>query len=148
MTVFTVKSTIVNYRCPKTLYPRHNKIKWNSYTRVLWFTIIIAFAVKVRLIISSRFQYVTAGMVSITLLTISQSEATFDETYHLSLQWRHNGRDSVSNHQPHHCLLNGLFRRRSKKTSKLRVTGHLCGEFTGPGEFPAQMASNAENVSI
>ena len=24
----------------------------------------------------------------------------------------------------------------------------LCGEFTGPGEFPAQRASNAENVSI
>ena len=24
----------------------------------------------------------------------------------------------------------------------------LCGEFTGAGEFPAQMASNAENVSI
>ena len=41
------------------------------------------------------------------------------------LRWRHNGRDSVSNHQPHHCLLNRLFRRRSKKTSKLRVTG-LC----------------------
>ena len=29
-----------------------------------------------------------------------------------SLQWRHNGRDSVSNHQPHECLLNCLFRRR------------------------------------
>ena len=38
--------------------------------------------------------------------------------------------------------------RRSKKTSKLRVTGHLCEEFTVPGEFPAQMASNAENVPI
>ena len=63
---------------------------------------------------------------------------------HTTLQWRHNGRDSVSNHQPHDCLLNRLFRRRSKKTSKLRVTG-LCG---GTGEFPAQMASNAENVSI
>ena len=25
---------------------------------------------------------------------------------------------------------------------------HLCGEFSGTGEFPAQMASNAENVSI
>ena len=25
---------------------------------------------------------------------------------------------------------------------------HLCGEFTGTGEFPAQRASNAENVSI
>ena len=24
----------------------------------------------------------------------------------------------------------------------------LCGEFTGTGEFPTQMASNAENVSI
>ena len=46
-----------------------------------------------------------------------------------SLQWRHNGHDGISNHQPHHCLLNRLFRRRSKKTSKLRATGHLCGEF-------------------
>ena len=39
------------------------------------------------------------------------------------LQWRHSGRDSVSNRQPYDCLLNGLFRRRSKKTSKPRVTG-------------------------
>ena len=31
------------------------------------------------------------------------------------LQWRHNGRDSTSNHRPHDCLLNRLFRRRSKK---------------------------------
>ena len=44
-----------------------------------------------------------------------------------SLQWRHNGRDSVSNHQPHDCLLNRLFRRRSKKPPKLRVTG-FCAE--------------------
>ena len=43
------------------------------------------------------------------------------------LQWRHNGCDSVSNHQPHDCLLNRLFRRRSKKTSKLRVTGFVRG---------------------
>ena len=41
-----------------------------------------------------------------------------------------------------------FFRHRSKKTSKLRVTGHLCGNSPGSGEFPAQMASNAENVSI
>ena len=74
--------------------------------------------------------------------------------YHYSLQWRHNDHNSVSNHQPPGCLLNRLFRRRSKKTSKLRVTG-LCvgnspgtGTGTGTGEFPAQRASNAENVSI
>ena len=62
-----------------------------------------------------------------------------------SLQWRHNGRDSVSNHQPHDCLLNRLFRHTSKKTSKLRVTGLCVGKPQGTGEFPAQMASNAEN---
>ena len=66
----------------------------------------------------------------------------------ISLRWRHNGHDSVSNHQPHDCLLNRLFRRRSKKTSKLRVTGLRVGKSPGTGEFPAQMASNAENVSI
>ena len=66
----------------------------------------------------------------------------------VSLRWRHNGRDSVFNHQPHNCLLNRLFRRRSKKTSKLRVTGLCVGNSPGTGEFPAQMASNAENVSI
>ena len=65
-----------------------------------------------------------------------------------SLQWRHNGHDGVSNHQPHHCLLNYLFGCRSKKTSKLRVIGLCAGNSPVPGEFPAQMASNAENVSI
>ena len=43
----------------------------------------------------------------------------------LALQWRHNDHDGVSNHQPHDCLLKRLFRHRSKKTSKLSVTG-LC----------------------
>ena len=63
-------------------------------------------------------------------------------------RWRRNGRDSVSNHQPHVCLLNRLFRRISKKTSKLRATGLCAGNSPGTGEFPAQMVSNAENVSI
>ena len=68
--------------------------------------------------------------------------------FNVSLLWRHNGHDGVSNHQPHDCLLIRLFRRRSKKTSKLRVTGLCAGNSPGTGEFPAQMASNAENVSI
>ena len=41
------------------------------------------------------------------------------------ISMRHNGHGSVSNHQPHDCLLNRLFRRRSKKTPKLCITG-LC----------------------
>ena len=66
----------------------------------------------------------------------------------ITLHWRHNERDGVANHQHLHCLLNHLFGRRSKKTSKLRFTG-LCADNTPvTGEFPAQKTSNAENVSI
>ena len=61
-----------------------------------------------------------------------------------ALRWRHNHPDGVSNHQPHDCLLNRLVRRRSKKTSKLRVTGLCTGSSPVTGEFPAQMASKAE----
>ena len=35
-----------------------------------------------------------------------------------------------------------------KKTSKLRVTGLCVDNSRKTGEFPAQMASDAENVSI
>ena len=56
----------------------------------------------------------------------------FNHTAIRPLQWRHNGRDSVSNHQPHDCLLNRLFRRRLKKTLKLRVTGLVRGIHRGP----------------
>ena len=63
-------------------------------------------------------------------------------------QWRHNVRDSVSNHQPRESLLSRLIRRRSKKTSKLRVTGFCAGNSPETGEFPAKRASNAEIVSI
>ena len=64
------------------------------------------------------------------------------------LQWRHNGCGGVSNHQPHDCLLNQIFRRRSKETSKLRVSGLCVGNSPVTGEFPSQRASNTENVSI
>ena len=42
-----------------------------------------------------------------------------------ALQWRNNEYAGVSNHQCLDCLLNRLFRRTPKKTSKLRVTS-LC----------------------
>ena len=34
--------------------------------------------------------------------------------------------------------LNQCFMMTSSNGNLFRVTGHLCGEFTGPGEFPAQ----------
>ena len=87
---------------------------------------------------------------SIVISVISHQDKTISilRDDMISLQWRHNGRDSVSNLQPHDCLLNPLFKRRSKKTSKLRVTGLCAGNSPMTGEFPAQMASDAENVSI
>ena len=78
----------------------------------------------------------------------SQQTERGDSSWTSTLQWRHNGHDNVSNHQPHGCLLKRLFRRRSKKTSKLRVTGLCAGNPPVTGEFPTQMASNAENASI
>ena len=67
---------------------------------------------------------------------------------HRALEWRHNEHDGVSNHRRFGSLLNRLFRRGSKKTSKLRVTGLYEGNSPVTGEFPAQRASNAEHVSI
>ena len=64
------------------------------------------------------------------------------------LQWRHTQRDGVSNHRNHDCLLNRLFRRKSKKTSKLLVTGLCVDNPPVTGGYPSQRASNAENVSI
>ena len=54
----------------------------------------------------------------------------------ITLHWRHNGRDGVSNHQPYDCLLNRLFRRRSKKTSKLCVLAFVRGIHRGPVNSP------------
>ena len=66
----------------------------------------------------------------------------------ISLQWRHNERNGISKHQPRDCLHSRLIRPRSKKTPRLCVTGLCAGDSPVTGEFPAQMASNAENVSI
>ena len=53
-----------------------------------------------------------------------------------ALQWRHNKRDNVTNHQLHDWFLNRLFRRRSRKISKLRVTGFCEGIHLWPMNSP------------
>ena len=52
------------------------------------------------------------------------------------LQWRHNERDGVSNHLRLDCLLSRLFRRKSKKTSKFRITGLCEGNHRWPMDSP------------
>ena len=65
-----------------------------------------------------------------------------------TLQWRHNERDGVSNHQPHHCLLSRLFKAQIQESIKAPRHWPLCGDSPVTGEFPAQRTSNVENVSI
>ena len=72
------------------------------------------------------------GLMHTPQAQIKQLERGSDD----SLLWRHNDHDSVSNHQPHGCLISRLFRHRSKKTSKLRVTGLCAGNSPGPVNFP------------
>ena len=65
-----------------------------------------------------------------------------------SLQLHHNEHHGSLNNQRLDCLLSRCFRRRSKKTSKLRVTGLCAGNSQVTSEFLPQKATNTENVSI
>ena len=57
-----------------------------------------------------------------------------------SLRWRHNGRDSVSNHQPHHCLLNRYSdadqRKHQSSASLAFVWGIHRGSVNSPHKWP------------
>ena len=89
---------------------------------------------------SSVFNKLKAIIFHVKKLSLHQAWVT--------LQWHHNDHNGVSNHQPHHSLLNHLFRCKSKKISKLRVTGLCAGNLCVIVKFPAQRASNMEDVSI
>ena len=52
----------------------------------------------------------------------------------LSLQWRHNERDDVSNH--HDCLLKRLFNAQIKENIKAPRHWPLCEEITGDRWIP------------
>ena len=128
--VVYVISHVINW---PPLIPCNTNKPWGDKLNLFWFPVS-----KLRQSVGQLHQ-----PCDVLLLTSS-----FGIIYSMPLQWRQNGRNSDSNHQPRHCLLNRLFRRGSKKTSKLRVTGLCVGNSTETGAFPAQMASNAENVSI
>ena len=60
------------------------------------------------------------------ILNLGISQSSYLEfVLFFTLQWRHNERDGVSNHQRLNCLLNRLFQCRLQKISKFCVTG-LC----------------------
>ena len=76
-------------------------------------------------------------MVSIDIMYHNNIVVSSETRYRLHcITGRQIEPDSASNHQPPDCLLNHLFRRRSKKTSKLRVTGLCAGNSPGPVNSP------------
>ena len=123
-----------------------------------------------RLFLKCKSKYLLKSVFDLEYLYRYLSQQLVDA----ALQWHHNGHDSVSNHQPYDCLFNRLFRRGSKKTSKLRVTGlcvrkmfpfddvimmikkistlHITGPLLGASIskwwLPSQKVSYSESVSI
>ena len=82
-----------------------------------------------------------------TNVSLSFTKKDFSYLRHLSvekwqkiqtlLQWRHNGRDCVSYHQPYDCLLTQPFiQAQIKENIKAPRHWPLCGEFTGDRWIP------------
>ena len=97
---------------------------------------------------ASGFNHYSARLISRHCLICSRNSLLNDWVESIGLHQLYLWWLQVLKERPHDCLLNHLFRHRSKKTSKLRVTGLCAGNSPGTGEFPAQRDSYAENVSI
>ena len=87
--------------------------------KYIYNNILIIFSLNIGLKCHSAFQWVRSVKMnqepSPTSINGSYFLVCKESITGLPLQWRHNDYDSVSNHQPHGCLLNRLFRHRSKK---------------------------------
>ena len=98
-----------------------NKFQWNGNQNIAIF------------VQENAFEYIGDWNQNTTVFI---QENTFDYVCCKTLQWRHNERDGVSNHQRLDCLLNRLFRPRSKKTSKLRSLAFVRGIHRWPMGSP------------
>ena len=92
--------------------------------------------------------YASTGISVVEWLVPGNSIALKSDSNWFTLLWRHDGHDASQIICLRIVYSAVYLRHRSKKTSKLRVTGLCARNSPGTGEFPAQMASNAEHVSI
>ena len=106
--------TYSRYGCFDTVRPGQNVL---HFAVDLFILIIVNENCCIVVQVSSVKQPITwakYGPVSYTCVTRPQWVDTNTTQTTCTLRWRHNGRDCVSNHQPHNCLLSCLFRLRSK----------------------------------
>ena len=107
-------------------------LSWFSIVRDVWRQQFFVLSEKTNNIsvVSSHF-HLYLRISALRLPTVYYKELmknTMINTTFLSLQWRHNERDGISNHPRDDCLLSRLFRCRSKKIEKIRVTGLCAGK--------------------
>ena len=68
-----------------------------------------------------------------TIQSVPLQRDQYNTILYMELQWLGEKIDQkLHSQQTHHSMMT------SSNGNTFRVTGHLCGEFTGPGEFPAQ----------
>ena len=85
---------------------------------------------------SSLWRQCNVHLITYVFLEVLIGVEFFMCQWHLSsLQWHHIEHNGISNHWHFHSLFNCWFRHRSKKTSKLRVTGLLWGIHQWPVIF-------------
>ena len=77
------------------------------------YRIVVAIVITTIRFLTSKF---VSRFLSVYMGTLMVIVVATTLVWPASLQWRHTERDGISNNsQPHDCLLNRLFRRRSKK---------------------------------
>ena len=113
-------------------------MRYYQYTTPFWALLVNLHELQmIKEITYTRETYVTSAACSGSITVLAMA----------SLQWRHNDHDGVSN-----TSLTVVYSTvyTDADQSKHQSSRHwpLCGEFTGTGEFLAQRASYAENVSI
>ena len=134
---------------PQFVVIMQNLLSLGALKVLIMTTSVTTIGDKVGVITTHSFQWYPVALLSIVFVKPVKCTVRVCRT----LLWLHYSdviikSDGISNHRCLACLLKRLFRRRSKKTSKLRVTGLCEGNPPVTGEFLSQRASDAENVSI
>ena len=130
------KSTVIDF-CHKIQFAYwmcfyikiFNKITARSYVGI---TTVKRICMSVHVILCGSVMF-RQTVLHLWKLMWSCCKCEFYRAYSGASRWWHN---SVSNHQPHHCLFNRLFRRRSIKNIRGPRHWFLCGEFTDDRWIP------------
>ena len=139
----TIVTIVTAWRRPKqarvSIIKRYRKVSWHLETvRYLYIHIYIYITVS-----RCRETYICIYMD----LKLPYYLADVSVAY-VALRWRHNGRDWHLKSPASRLFTQPFIQTQIKENIKALCHWLCAGNSSGTGEFPARMASNAENVSI